>query len=538
MLTTKNRVGKLTLVALASIALLGGCMPRGPRALLDGQRLVESGNYALAIESLRVATTLLPTNAYAWNYLGLACQYSEKPVEADRAYRLALKYDPDLTEVHFNLGCLWLAQNSLEAAKSEFTAFVLHRENSVEGFIMLGAAQLRSVRPTPPQARARDLDLAEASFSRALQLRPQSPEALNGRGVARVQRARLNEGIQDFRAALNIRSNYPAALLNLAVASQQMRDRQVALQAYRQYMALQPAPEQSEVVRAAIIQLEQEINQLQRSAPPPSRPGTTNSAGNKPSGAPFPGTQPEAPAFANSPTQRLETAVVGTNLAATAGVSEKPSAKRGLLQWLFGSSDKKSSPATSSPPEKDGRTGMSGSGTGVAPTSARYAYRSPARPAQGNRTEAQKAFLEGISAQQSSRLPDALRFYRQATQLDPAFYDAHFNLGAAAVATGNLPLALDAYENALAARPDSIDARYNFALALQQAKCFEDAANELERILAASSNDVRAHLALANLCILQLQQLPRARQHYLKVLEIDPKLPQASAIREWLRTHP
>ena len=54
---------------------------------------------------------------------------------------------------------------------------------------------------------------------------------------------------------------------------------------------------------------------------------------------------------------------------------------------------------------------------------------------------------------------------------------------------------------ALAIQPDSVDARYNFALALKTAGYVTDAANELEKILAANPNEVRAHLALGkSLC--------------------------------------
>lgn len=131
-----------------------------------------------------------------------------------------------------------------------------------------------------------------------------------------------------------------------------------------------------------------------------------------------------------------------------------------------------------------------------------------------------------------------MQAYRQATQTDPTYFDAYYNLGLAAVEAGNLPAALLAYETAVALRPDSLDGRYNFALALKQANYPVDAADECERVLAAYPNEPRAHLTLANLCAQQLQQPARARQHYLKVLEIEPRTPQAGAIRYWLQSNP
>src|SRR5208282_4513007 len=103
-----------------------------------------------------------------------------------------------------------------------------------------------------------------------------------------------------------------------------------------------------------------------------------------------------------------------------------------------------------------------------------------------------------------------------------------------ATAGGYLRTALKAYENALAIRPESVDSRYNFALTLQQANYPVDAAKELERLLSSSPNEARGHLALGNLYAQQLAQPAKARQHYLKVLELDPHNRQAGAIRFWL----
>ncbi len=171
------------------------------------------------------------------------------------------------------------------------------------------------------------------------------------------------------------------------------------------------------------------------------------------------------------------------------------------------------------------------------PTPGGYVYHHPATPVPGNRVEAQAAFDRGLAAWQEHRLPVAVRAYQQATQLDPAYYEAYFNLGLAASAAGDLPTALAAYENALAVT-NSAEVRYNFALALQQANYFLDAERELERVVAASPEEVRARLALGNLCAQQLGLPALARVQYLKVLEMDPRNPQAEAIRRWLNANP
>ena len=110
-------------------------------------------------------------------------------------------------------------------------------------------------------------------------------------------------------------------------------------------------------------------------------------------------------------------------------------------------------------------------------------------------------------------------------------FKAHYNLGLVATESGNLTLALASYENALAIEPTSLDARYNFALVLKQANFLADAALELEKLLVTYPNDARANLALGNLYAQQFGQPAKARPYYLKVLEVEPHNPQASAIR-------
>ena len=275
MLTTKNRaVGDLAgrrerlwvkrfglLNVIVPLALLSGCTPSGPRALLEGKRLIDDGQYPQAIQKLKAASTLLGgTNAVAWNYLGLAYQHAGEVAEAEWAYQRALALNHDLSEVRYNLGCLWLAQNKLEAAKGEFTAYTLRRPNAAEGFVKLGTTQLR----------AREPSAAEKSFNEALRLNPQNPEALNGLGLAKLQRGRAAEAAQCFESALKQQPNYRPALLNLAIVSHQyLRDRPLALQRYREYLALKPVPANADALAATVRQLEQELN-------PPVRQPVTN----------------------------------------------------------------------------------------------------------------------------------------------------------------------------------------------------------------------------------------------------------------------
>jgi len=165
---------------------------------------------------------------------------------------------------------------------------------------------------------------------------------------------------------------------------------------------------------------------------------------------------------------------------------------------------------------------------------ARYPYTSPAKPAAGDRRTAEGPFNKARLAEQDENWAEAGQMYQAAADTDPSWFEAQYNAGVIAHRLGNYSIALPRYELALAIRPDSEDARYNFALALKASGYALDAADELKKILAASPNEIRAHLALANLCAQSLHDAAQARQHYLRVLDLQPDNPQAADIRFWL----
>src|ERR1041384_6273168 len=88
--STKQKVRRAAISAfsfLLSALLLAGCTPPRPRALRDGKRLLEQRRYPQAVEKLALATSLMPTNAQAWNYLGLASHRAGRFAGAAQAYR-------------------------------------------------------------------------------------------------------------------------------------------------------------------------------------------------------------------------------------------------------------------------------------------------------------------------------------------------------------------------------------------------------------------------------------------------------------------
>jgi len=611
---------------LALAFVLCGCTPPGPRALLKGQRLIGRGKYEQAVPVLQEATRLLPKTAQAYNHLGLALHGSKQFAPALAAYKKALALDHKLAAAHYNLGCLYLEQNDPASATEELTSYTLLQSSSVDGWIKLGNAQLRAHR----------VDAAEKAFKSALTLQPHHSEVLNGLGIIQLQRKRPQDALNYFNLALGQNTNYGPALLNAAVVNQQNLNNSLALEKYRQYLAVQPRPANWEAVSALASRLDLELNPRPvhvaqvTSAPPPAiksnfvpaltnlaarpasnRPpsniaalnprtnlpaasavpakglGQTNQGQTNPfviAARPPPVETPKLPPVVNKPTEievtqvpdelvvkpPQEIAVVRPPALPLANEGERTIAnptnpapllvnpdskpdKRGLFSRLnpFGGKPKPAGVRDGAPGSSE--SSVTGSVLLVAatptnlvlttpaaapPSFPRYTYLSPPKPVAGDRRTAERFFAEGIKAQQAGRPALALAAYQKATQTDPAYFEAYYNEGLAAYGIANWKESLMDYEYALAVKPGSVDARYNFALALQQANYPRDAGDELLEILNENPGEVRAHLLLANLYARQLNQPKLARQHYLKVLETEPRHPKAPEIRYWLAANP
>jgi tetratricopeptide (TPR) repeat protein len=595
MLTTKNesegrkRAGiifSLYLSALFILAtVLAGCSPAGTHALVKGKQLLDEGDYSDAADEFKEATEYMATNAEAWNYLGVAEQHSGQMEEAASAYQRALELDRDLTEAHYNLGCLWLEQNRLDDAISEFTAYTLRRANTPEGWLKLGLAQLRD----------HDILPAEKSFSTALYLSPNNAEALNGLGLARMQRNRPEEAAKFFQAAAQNHPDYAPGILNYAtVEHENLHNDKLALDEYHAYLALNPRPANWDDVNAIATSIEQAPMVSNLTPPPPMRSNVETQPRQNPvytqprqeqakptethkprpqesqtevvdgdESAPI---QQDYVPPRNVPTQTVEvqpeTRIVTTpnpeqnsspNSNTYRPVQEpemyssiqpnppKSEPDYNPFHWFHSSTTQQDMKVTPLPPE--GYPGYQPPKPvhivqPAPPSYPSYLYLSPHKPLPGDHRAATTMFARAREFEQQRRYTDALDDYRLATREDPSWFEAQYNCGVLAYRLRDYEFSLSAYEMALAIEPGSTDARYNFALALKAAGYVPDAVNELRKILAVKPNDVRTHLELGNLYAQQLYDVPHAREHYMRVLQLDPANPQSSNIEFWLSANP
>lgn len=663
-------------VLSAAGVFLSGCTPSGPRALIEGQQLVQHGDYARAIPLLKIACEGLPENAQAWNHLGLAYHGSGNFQEALSCYQHALTLDRNLAPVYFNLGNLYLENNQVPESIGNLSTFTALQPANPEGWIKLSAAQLRFHRP----------DDAEKSLAKAAALTPRDPEIQNNLGLAHLERRRPREALQSFARAVQLQTNYAPGVLNQAVVSHyHLGNKPAALNFYRRYLSLVPGknPEIERVVQqltdelapqaaaptnvalqpasATMLKTTQAVALAAPSSVPRTNPAsaemasTTNQlasaeSATKPRGVvpnlvPLGGRE-KTPGFKSEPTKTNippsrpemrkapETVSVRDDVKVTAppkqaeAARSKENPKPAILTQPAPPPPQKNEPAPEPPiqvaavtedpailPTKDLASGTQLANAAASPppiaehpaehpdsesrplfaprqpsqkssifdrlkpwtrkpgepapqksTTSRSPFPSPpaAAPAEaapviqkpttpraaprfpfrknltftpGNRAGAYEFFSQAIRAHQEHRWAAAIEFYKKALALDPAFFEARYNLALAAYESGDLPLALASSEETVALKPGSIDARYNFALALRDANYFADAADQLRELLVDAPEEVRAHYTLANLYAQELDQPVLASRHYQKVLELDPRHPEAQRVRLWLAQH-
>ncbi len=319
MVTIKKRGQKLSSLLLVSTLSIyvSACGPAGPRNVIKGEKLLRKGDYQGAIEHLEDATRQLAkdtpeTQAQAWNFLGLAYQSAGQPGPALKAYQQALKCDRNLLEADYNMGVLQIEQKNYGAAVDPLTTYVTLRPHDAEGFTKLGTAQLHWATQANGAEKQRRLDSARKNLEIARGIQP-GAEIDNALGVLYLQRNRPTDAQKEFKAAVQQDPNYAPAVLNLAiVAHQYSHDHRLALQKYRDYLALKPTPDNAPEIEAVVKSLERELNPV--AATPPPKTVVAAAA--------------PAPVLTNTTTPAIKPAVVASVPAKTnAPVAQTPIAK-------------------------------------------------------------------------------------------------------------------------------------------------------------------------------------------------------------------
>jgi len=137
------------------------------------------------------------------------------------------------------------------------------------------------------------------------------------------------------------------------------------------------------------------------------------------------------------------------------------------------------------------------------------------------------AFARGTKAQAANKWTEAAQAFQQATQLDGSFFELTTTSASRNIGCAIFPTLWRSGKRRLPSSPIR-RTRATCCVDAHAAGYFPDAAQEAEKLLAANTNDSRAHLLLGNLCAEQLRDKARARAHYQRLLELDARHPSAN----------
>ena len=136
--------------------------------------------------------------------------------------------------------------------------------------------------------------------------------------------------------------------------------------------------------------------------------------------------------------------------------------------------------------------------------------------------EADEWLTKGNTAYEAKNYDEAITCYKKATELDPDFASAYYNLGIIYTAQGMFDKAVPAYKQVLTIKPDYYAARNNLATAYIKIGMFDEAIAELKQVLASNPDLPHAHFNLGE-CYLSQGNSALAADHYYKagVLFVD-----------------
>ncbi len=198
--------------------------------LLDeAQKDIDANNFEAAVAPLQKFIAEKPDLAFAHFQLGYAYTALKRSDEARAEYERAIALDPKMPEAYLNLGILLLD-------KQEYAAAVAPLSKAVE--LLPAQSRPRSLLAIA-QDRSGDKKGAGQSFESVLHLDPNDFAANQYLGDLDLRSGKPGEAERRFRHALEIRPDTPEALQGLA-RSLETQNKPEAADTYRKYLAVVP----------------------------------------------------------------------------------------------------------------------------------------------------------------------------------------------------------------------------------------------------------------------------------------------------------
>jgi tetratricopeptide (TPR) repeat protein len=195
-----------------------------------GEALKEQGRLDESIMCYQQALALQPDLAEIHYNLGNTYHCQKAYADAVRCYQKALQLKPDFVEAHFNLGNTYLDQSKFERAIFHYQGALALNPAYAEAYFNLGIVLLELGR----------FDVAIAAFRNTLTLKPHNAEALYNMGIAFQAQSKLEEAIASYQKAVLLKPDFPHAYNNMGNACQDLGDTRKAIVCFQKALQLEP----------------------------------------------------------------------------------------------------------------------------------------------------------------------------------------------------------------------------------------------------------------------------------------------------------
>ena len=208
-----------------------------------GEALIHKGEMPEAILALNEALRIDPDDAKAHNNLAVALRHEGKIDEALSNLQDAIRIDPGFAEAHNNLGSTFIAKGEIDEAILHFNAAISINPDFAKAHYNLGSAyglqgkfddaihefrEALRLQPNLVQAREkleqvqtlaakRNIDNSMAHIRNLIEADPNDPVLYFKLGNLYNDRGKLDEAIGSYRRALSLKPDYIQAMNGLAI---------------------------------------------------------------------------------------------------------------------------------------------------------------------------------------------------------------------------------------------------------------------------------------------------------------------------------
>ncbi|MFQ5961380.1 MAG: tetratricopeptide repeat protein [Candidatus Methylomirabilales bacterium] len=239
------------------LLLLVGCAPKEKEASPElaaaryqlGVAYFDAGNYRAALPELSKAAELAPSNAEYRNALGMALLFTRKLDPAIKVFEEAIAIEPKFSEAKNNLASAYIMKGELERAKPLLAQVLDDPLYPTPQFAYFNLARIYE--------RQGKIDEAIEEYKLALDIRPDYVDAHYNLGLLYLQQGRTDLAIEEFTEATRLNPKIAVYQQSLGVAYVRAGRYQEARRAFERVLEVEKRGVSAEYARKMLQELPQ-----------------------------------------------------------------------------------------------------------------------------------------------------------------------------------------------------------------------------------------------------------------------------------------